>query len=440
MVLFMVNVVLLDSKALTKIQSIILLAIIVIAAVVTYVLVTGEDQSSETIKIGICADLDMSRGREMLNGAKLAAEEINAEGGVLGRKIEIFAEDSDIESGQLDIEKATLALTRLITQDNVDFVIVGGGEDFVIDTAVEHKKIVFGALSPSDSLTQKVADNYDRYKYFFRLAVNQTTFSTLLVDSLCFLREISGFNKIAYVGLDFPQVRGMTENLDYYLPEVYDFELVYRGLYPADTMDFSSYFASAEAAGAEIMVPLMVNQEGFLFVKEWYDRQSPMVVWGMNVFASLDSGWNATEGKVQHTTGFASSALQLGYPATTKTLVTQKALFDRWGTLPTLQAVATYDCIRFLLYDALKRAQTTETEAVIKALEECNVENSFETDFRFTSSHDHYFSSASTTAITMMFQWQENGTKAIVYPKNIMEETGATYTYPPWSGPWNDLD
>ena len=46
----------LDSKALTKIQSIILIAIIVIAAVCSgaaYFLLGGEDQSFETIKIGV---------------------------------------------------------------------------------------------------------------------------------------------------------------------------------------------------------------------------------------------------------------------------------------------------------------------------------------------------------------------------------------------------
>ena len=437
--MYLENHVLLDSKAITKIQSIILISIIIVGGVAAYILLGSEDQSSETIKIGICADLDMSRGPEMLNGAKLAAEEINAEGGVLGRHIEIIAEDSDIEDAQLDTSKAVLALTRLITYHNVDFVIVGGGEDFIIDSAVVHKKIIFGALSPSDSLTQRVIDNYDKYKYFFRLAVNQTTFNTLVIDSLKVLREITGFNKIAYIGLDVPQVKGIAENLDYYLPEVYNFDLVYRGFCPWGTVDFSSYFAAAEAAGAEIMVPLLVNQEGLILVKEWYDRQSPMVVWGMNVFSSLDSGWNASEGKVEHTTGLASSALQLGYPATAKTLVTQNALFDRWGTFPTLQAVATYDTVRFVIPDAIERAGTIETEVVIGALEETNIETSLEENLKFTSSHDHYFSSASTTAITMMFQWQENGTKAIVFPKEIMEETGATYTYPPWLGPWENI-
>ena len=431
-----------SKNAITKMQAMVLSAIIIVAGVaaVVYVFWMGDPQSAETIKIGICADLDMSRGPEMLNGAILAAEEINAEGGILGRQIEIIAEDSDIEATQLDPSKAVLALTRLITYHKVDFVIVGGGSDYVIETAAEHKTIMFASLSPTDSLTQRVIDDYDRYKYFFRLGLNQTAFNTITINTLEVLREITGFNKVAYLALDVPQLARSVDLLDYYLPEVYGFDLVYRGLFPWGTMDFSSYFAAAEAAGAEIMIPLMVNQEGLLFVKEWYDRQSPMVVWGLNAYASEDTGWSDSEGKVEHTTGYASSALQLGYPATTKTLVTQEAFLNRWGELPTFTTVVTYDCIRFLLCDALKRAQTTETEAVIKALEESNIETSFEKNLRFTSSHDHYFSPEDETAISMMFQWQADGTKAIVYPKNIMEETGATYTFPDWPGPWDNLN
>ena len=54
-----------NSKALTKIQSIILITVVVVAAVggaVAYVLLSGEDHSSGTIKIGVCADLDNTFG------------------------------------------------------------------------------------------------------------------------------------------------------------------------------------------------------------------------------------------------------------------------------------------------------------------------------------------------------------------------------------------
>jgi len=433
------EVVCLDSRALAKIQAVVLIVVIFVAVVIgsgAYFLWSGTLESAETIKIGICADLDMTRGESIMNGAILAAEEINAQGGVLGRQIEIVGEDSDIEAGTLDTSIAIAALTRLITFHKVDFVIAGGGEDYLIETAVEHKKILLGTLSPSDSLTQMVIDDYDRYKYFFRLGVNGTASYVEVADSLAYVREITGFSKVAYIALDVPQVKVITEGLDYLLPEVYGFDLVYTGVYPWGTVDFSSYFAAAEANGAEIVIPIMVGQEGVAFVKEWYERQSPMVVWGVNSVGSGDlQSWNWTEGKCEHTVA-GLSAVQLGYPVTSKTLSTREAYLNRWGTLPSLSAIVAYDCIRFLLYDALQRAQTTETEAVIEALEESEVENSLEENFKFTSNHDHSFGE-DNKAITIMYQWQAGGAMAIVYPKEIMEETGATYTYPDWPGAWD---
>jgi hypothetical protein len=56
----------LDSKALTKIQSIVLVLVIVAAAVggiAAYDLLSGEDPTSDTIKIGVLADLDSNLGR-----------------------------------------------------------------------------------------------------------------------------------------------------------------------------------------------------------------------------------------------------------------------------------------------------------------------------------------------------------------------------------------
>ena len=36
-----------------------------------------------------------------------------------------------------------------------------------------------------------------------------------------------------------------------------------------------------------------------------------------------------------------------------------------------------------------------------------------------------------------LFQWQD-GVQVPVYPIEIMEEAGATYTFPDWPGPWDE--
>ena len=40
--------------------------------------------------------------------------------------------------------------------------------------------------------------------------------------------------------------------------------------------------------------------------------------------------------------------------------------------------------------------------------------------------------------LVAMFQWQ-NGVQVPVYPTELMEEAGATYLFPPWPGPWDNI-
>ncbi|MFH1520235.1 MAG: hypothetical protein ABID61_01180, partial [Candidatus Micrarchaeota archaeon] len=100
------------------------------------------------------------------------------------------------------------------------------------------------------------------------------------------------------------------------------------------------------------------------------------------------------------------------------------------------------DILRFILPDAIKRAGTIETEAVIKALEKTSVETSNAKNFVFTSSHDTMIGENPNNPeqdymITILYQWV-NGKQIPVYPQEIMEEAGATYTFPDWAGPWDE--
>ena len=434
-----------DSRALTKIQSVVLIAVIVVAAVVgaaAYVFWRGNAQSAETIKIGVCADLDSFYGKAAWQGAVLAAEQVNAEGGVLGRNFEIVGEDDDTETMPLDIAVASNAFTKLITVDHADYIMscLGGATLVYQDIAAQHKKILFSLGDVGDELTQRVIDNYDKYKYYFRGGLGNATSGILgMIDGVLTLGNYTGFTKVAYLVEDIPVFRQMASGMDERLQE-YGFEVVYRGVIPPATPDFTSYFAAIEASGAEMLVPIIVTQTSTSFVKEWYDRQSPLVVWGYLTMA-MDSGfWELTEGKCEGIT-FQGMPILAGYPLTSKTVPTREAIIERWGELLNGVAANAYDFVRFILPDALKRAGATETEAVIKALEKTDIETSGARRFVFTSSHDIMISAPSPSGSVedyvraCMFQWQ-NGTQVPVYPRAIMEEAEATYKYPHWQGAW----
>jgi len=433
-----------DSEALTKVQSAILIAIIAVAAVggsATYYLFVGNTSAKESIKIGVCSDLDMNYGKAVYQGVLLAAEQINSQGGILGRNLTVVAEDDDSETPPGDIAVATAALTKLLTVDKADYVISAAGYVQVYqDICSQHQKIFFSTGSLSDNDSQRVLDNYDKYKYFFRPQTNASAAIAGGIGGLLVLKNYTGFNKVAFLTEDLSFYSQWAEGLKVLLPK-FGFEVVYSRLFPPGTKDFTSYLSAIEASGAQILDSAVLSESGFSLVEEYAERQSPFVMWGHIGLAAGSNFWALTGGKCDSisTVGYPVTA---GYALTNKTLATRDAYMQRWGEVPNMVATNFYDIVRFVLPDAIKRAGTTETEAVIKTLETTNVETSSARHFVFTSSHDGYVAWAAPNVMSTDFlfyctyQWQ-NGSQVPVSPKQLSLEAGTTYEYPSWKGPWS---
>ncbi|GAH05397.1 unnamed protein product, partial [marine sediment metagenome] len=97
-------------------------------------------KEAETIKIGCVMDLSgdlAAMGARMLNGARLAVEEINAAGGVLGKQVELVEED-----GKTDPAAGLERVKKLIEIDGVQVIVgpmISGSSKLAIPYAKEHK-------------------------------------------------------------------------------------------------------------------------------------------------------------------------------------------------------------------------------------------------------------------------------------------------------------
>ena len=79
-----------------------------------------------SIKVGMIAEETGAlsfMGRANANVARMVVDEINANGGLLGRKIELYLEDGATTDAVAEAKAA-----KLVAQDKVD-VIFGGGSD-----------------------------------------------------------------------------------------------------------------------------------------------------------------------------------------------------------------------------------------------------------------------------------------------------------------------
>ncbi|HVJ13098.1 MAG TPA: ABC transporter substrate-binding protein, partial [Burkholderiales bacterium] len=129
---------------------------------------------AQTIKIAILGPMAFVQGENHWAGAEMARDEINKAGGIkVGGKtmrVELVrADTNEIAS----VPDATNAIERVITRDKVDFLIGGFRSEAVIamqEVAMDYKKLFLGVGAADAKLGANVEANYDRYKYWFRVA------------------------------------------------------------------------------------------------------------------------------------------------------------------------------------------------------------------------------------------------------------------------------
>jgi branched-chain amino acid transport system substrate-binding protein len=125
--------------------------------------------AADTIKIGFPIPLSGPTavyGKPILAGAQMAVAEINAAGGVLGKKLEILSRDS-----KANADEAVRLSRELIIKDSVDFLVgtLTSAEAPAVSTVAKENKIVF--IAPTSKSTI-LTDPQHIHPYIFRVASN----------------------------------------------------------------------------------------------------------------------------------------------------------------------------------------------------------------------------------------------------------------------------
>lgn len=189
-------------------------------------------------------------GRNELHGMELAVEEINANGGILGRPAELVVEDSTSGDAGVAVQKAR----KLIDRDKVDFLVgnVNSGLTMAM-SAVAYEKGVF-MMDPgghADPITGKDC-HWNVYQ------VDPST--TLLVNAIApSLIERFG-KKFYFLVPDYAFGHGLLsaykENLKKYGATNLGADLI-----PLGTTEYSSYLIKAQAADPDVVVILQNGED-----------------------------------------------------------------------------------------------------------------------------------------------------------------------------------
>jgi branched-chain amino acid transport system substrate-binding protein len=194
---------------------------------------------ADNIKIGFPMPLSGPAavyGVPVTKGAEMAIADINAKGGVLGRKLELLSRDS-----KANADEAVRLARELIIKDNADFLsgTLTSAEAPAVSTIAKENKVVFVAPVAK---TNRLTAPENLHPYVFRLASNTTIEGRTAAAMMAKWQDVK---KVATIAPDYAYGRDAVGSFVEYLKKLRpDIEIVDQQWPKLGEADFTSFITA----------------------------------------------------------------------------------------------------------------------------------------------------------------------------------------------------
>ena len=411
----------------------VLTAVILLAAITSLCVQSGQKAEREKVVVGVIGPMSLPEGMAEEKAVKLAAEEINAQGGILGYPIEVVVGDT-----KLDSNTASTEFRRLATIENAD-VIIGGFSSGVMLTMMEtmaETKTLFLADASSPAHAKKVAENYERYKYWFRIAQNNgSTFALDLADMVKFLKA-SGYDvsKVYIIRDEHVWTDPVVEALKPLL-EAEGVEIVKDVRVPRGYSEYEQLIQDAESMDAELIMPILaIAGTGDILAKQWATLKPNLLLAGHDLAAIDAEFYNKTNGMANYEIFIADGGALVTAPPTEKCKEFVEAYKKKYGHYPeSHQAYGAYDAV-YLYKMAVEMAAKAgekdpfDPDVLVKYLEKFDASNPAELTRPIAFYKNHDLMWGDKYVRNWVSQWQD-GKQYIIYPDSV---ANGEFKLPPW--------
>ncbi len=306
-------------------------------------------------------------GWQMMAGATLAIEQINAKGGILGRKLELKFMDEELKPAT-----AVKNARYLATDWGADFLfgVDSSGSAMAMGPVLpELDRLCFFCHAATHRLTEELV--YQKgIKQIFRMVtpVYQDALAAWVFKDNPEIKRWAGINsdyEYGYVAWNL-----FKDNIKKFRPDV---EFVAAAWAPFWTMDFSSHISAVMAEKPDAIFSTPWAGEGVMIL-----RQALM----LGVFDKIQVWWQAMGGSVDILEGisnevaadkfkgklWATARYIHNYPDTAENKAFVEAFRKRWGRFPNYSAESSYSTI-YAIKAGAEKAKSLETNKVGGALE-----------------------------------------------------------------------
>lgn len=383
-----------------------------IGAIVSLILPVLACAAEKPIPVAVTANISSPVGRAIIQGARLAVEEINAAGGVNGRLLKVNTYNNNASSAD-----AIRAFQRAVKQAH-DVAVVG---DYISEVALalepwaarlQEPYIITGAASTK--ITDAIRAHPKRNRFIF-----QNTFNSVFwARSVCgyahdILAKELGYSSAVVVSENAAWTQPLDREYAKCLPKA-GLKVKHQILFSPNTDDFSPIFSKAQSYNADVMIVGLAHT-GVKPTVQWRQQQVPMIMAGMNVQAQAGGFWKATNGATEGVITVDLGATKASLTPKTQPFV--KAYVKRFGENPAFDAYTTYDAI-YELKQAIERSGSTRGPALAKALSATDYEGTIGriAFYGLDAPYPHAIKFGHGYVTGVAVQWQ-HGQQEAIWPK-----------------------
>ncbi|MGY3469267.1 branched-chain amino acid transport system substrate-binding protein [Bradyrhizobium sp. LM6.11] len=279
-------------------------------------------QSNDPIKIGVIAEVQSIAGAATPGGAQIAADEINAKGGILGRKIEIVTYDNKSSSAD-----SVRAFQRAVSEDKVSAVIASYISEVVLALEPWAARLKMPLITPgaaSNEITKAIHNDYEKNKYTFHGYLTSAAQAQLVCDAAKdLLVDKLKFKTAAIMSEDAAWTKPLDVGYEACLPKA-GLKVVEHVRFSPDTTDFTPIFNNIEGKKPDVIVT-GISHVGVQPTVQWKNQQVPIPMFGISAQALSPTFWKDTNGAADGVPSLAVATPDVAVTSKTKPFAARRS-------------------------------------------------------------------------------------------------------------------
>jgi branched-chain amino acid transport system substrate-binding protein len=387
------------SKSLGALALAVVLAVISVPAV-----------AQSPIRIGASLSLTgtyAKLGKNQHEGYQLCIKELNAKGGLLGRKVDLVVYDD-----QSMPPTAVRLYEKLITEDKVD-AVMGPYSSPVSEAAAnvteKYKKVMVAPLAATTSIFKKGR------KYIFMVISPAEGYLDGLVDmaskrglkTIAVINEDTLFSKAAAAGaIEQAKKKGL--------------QVVYQEAYPKGNQDFSALLTKIRAANPDVIAAATYFDDAVALTRQMKELNVNPKMYGVTVGGDLPEFYDTLKQNAEFIYGATQWEHTLPYPGNQEFFDTYKKEFSHE---PSYHSAAGYaGCLIYA--EAVRRANALDADRVREQLLKLETKTAFG---EYKVDADGF----QTAHKMVTFQWQ--GEKKVTVWPDDLAQAKPRFPTPAWN-------